>query len=277
MKIERNTDLYGVVGMPLEHTLSPAMHNAAFEECGLNAVYKAFESTNLGGTIQCARAMDIKGLSVTIPYKSSIIPYLDRIDTLAVRIGAVNTVVNERGLLAGYNTDAAGALKALQEAIDPGGKHAVILGSGGAARAIGYVLKEHGSRLTIVSRSRKHGEELARRLDASYAPFGGIRETQVDIIINATPLGMYPNEESCPLDPGEVGAEVVMDIVYNPLETKLIRLAKAHGCTTVPGIKMFVFQGAEQFRLWTGLQAPIRVMEDAVREALTQQIIARTK
>ena len=268
MKVDENAALYGVVGMPLQHSLSPTMHTAAFRACGLNAAYKAFESTNLEGTIQGVRAMGVKGLSVTIPYKSSIIPLLDLIDPVAGKIGAVNTIVNEGGLLTGYNTDAAGALMALQEVVDPKGKYTIILGSGGAARAIGYILKEQGGEVTIASRSREHGEELARCLDAGYVPLDKIGQVQMDILINATPVGMSPDLEHSPVDPAEVQAKTVMDIVYNPLETMLLKKAAALGCRVIPGIRMFIHQGAEQFRLWTGLEAPIQAMQAAVLQAL---------
>lgn len=277
MKIDEHTSLYGVVGMPLGHSLSPVMHNAAFRELGLNAVYLAFESTNLEGTIRGGRAMGIKGLSVTIPYKSRVIPFLDRIDPMARKIGAVNTVVLEGGGLVGYNTDAAGALKALQEVTALRNKRVVILGAGGAARAIGHILVKNGGRPSIINRSVKHGEALARDLDGVFVPMADVKGFETDILINATPVGMYPDEDEFPLDLAETKAEVVMDIVYNPLETRLLRMAKAKGAAAVPGIKMFVFQGAEQFRLWTGLEAPLEVMENAVRHALEQTSPAEGK
>ena len=268
MKIDKNTDYYGVVGMPLRHTLSPAMHTAAFRTRGLNAAFKTFESTDLKGTIRGMRVMNMKGLAVTIPYKSSVMPFLDRIDPLAGKIGAVNTIVNEGGVLAGYNTDAAGALTALQEVVHPGGKRTVILGAGGAARAIGYILKEQGGKVIIAGRSRKQGEELARDLDAEYTPLQEINGMQMDILINATPVGMYPHQDRLLVDPEEVRVNTVMDIVYNPLQTELLKKAAALGCRVIPGIRMFIHQGAEQFRLWTGLPAPVRAMEAAVMKTL---------
>ncbi len=277
MKIDEHTSIYGVVGFPLSHSLSPVMHNAAFRELGLKAVYLAFESTNLEATIRGGRAMGIKGLSITIPFKSLVIPFLDRMDPMARKIGAVNTVAREEEGLVGYNTDAAGGLKALREVTEPQGKRVVILGAGGAARAIGHILSENGSRLTIVNRSIRPGEGLARDLDAVFVPLADVGEFETDILINATPVGMYPDENEVPLDLEKITAEVVMDIVYNPLETPLLRMAKAKGAVTVPGIRMFIFQGAEQFRLWTGLKAPVEVMEDVVRQALHQASPAEGK
>lgn len=268
MKADENTDCYGVVGMPLRHSLSPAMHTAGFAACGLNAVYRTFESTNLVATIQGARIMGIKGLSITIPYKADVIPLLDRIDSLAEKIGAVNTVVNKNGVLTGYNTDASGVLEALQEVVDPKGKQTVVLGSGGAAKAIGYALKEQGGEVTIAGRSRKQGEELARRLGAGFIPIEEISGMRMDILINATPVGMYPAQDQSPVDLSAIEAETVMDIVYNPLRTVLLEKAAALGCRVIPGVRMFILQGALQFRLWTGLEAPIEAMEAAVMKVL---------
>jgi shikimate dehydrogenase len=268
MKTDRNTEFYGIVGMPLRHSLSPAMHTAAFQACGLNAAYRVFESTNLEGTIQGMRTMSIKGLSVTIPFKSDIISLLDSIDPLAEKIGAVNTVLNEKGVLTGYNTDAAGALKALQEMTDPKEQHTVMLGSGGAAKAIGYGLKEAGGRITIAARSRRQGEELARSLNAAFIPIEEISGMRMDILINATPVGMYPDQNQSPVDLSTIEVKTVMDIVYNPLETVLLGKAAALGCQVIPGVRMFIHQGAEQFRLWTGLEPPVQVMETAVMKVL---------
>lgn len=266
--IDPDTDLYGVVGMPLRHSLSPVMHNAAFRACGLNAVYRAFESTNLQGTMTGVRAMGMKGLSITIPHKSDIIPLLDRIDPVAEKIGAVNTVVNEDGIFSGYNTDAAGALAALQEVVDPKGKRTVVLGSGGAAKAIGYVLREQGCRVTIAARSRGEGEKLARSLEGVFVPIDKIQGMEMDILINATPVGMHPLLDQAPVDLSTVRAETVMDVVYNPPETLLLREAATRGCRVISGVRMFLYQGAEQFRLWTGLEAPVEAMEAAIMKVL---------
>jgi shikimate dehydrogenase len=152
--------------------------------------------------------------------------------------------------------------------VDPEGKLTVILGAGGAARAIGYILQEQGGKVTIASRSRKQGEELARGLKAGYTPLEEIDGMRMDILINTTPVGMYPHQDQLPVDPEKVRVNTVMDIVYNPLETELLKKAAALGCRIIPGIRMFIHQGAEQFRLWTGLQAPIQAMTAAVMKAL---------
>lgn len=275
MMTDEHTALYGVVGLPLRHSLSPAMHNAAFRKCGLNAMYLFFESTNLGETMRAVRSVGIKGLSVTTPYKSAVIPFLDRLDPLAERIGAVNTVIQRDGVLTGYNTDGPGALKALKEVLDPRGKCSVILGAGGAARAIGFALKEQKNRLVVANRSREAGERLARDLDASFVSMEDLKSAEADILINATPAGMYPETDQWPLDPAKVRAGVVMDVIYNPLDTKLIERARICGRKVIPGIRMFLFQGAEQFRLWTGQDAPLDVMTAVVQRALKRQPLGR--
>jgi len=269
MTIDQHTDIYGVIGYPLGHSLSPTMHNAAFSAKGLNAAYLAFESESVEDALQGMRALGIKGMSVTIPHKSSVIPLLDQVDDLAERIGAVNTIVNEQGRLVGYNTDALGALKALEEKTEVFGKTCLILGAGGAARAIGYILKEHGVDLNLANRSHGRGEELADSLECAFIPLERVTDVQVDLLIQTTSVGMYPHDKesivsSDALNPGMV----VMDIVYNPIETKLLSIAKGRGCVTVNGLGMFIRQGAEQFRLWTGLEAPLKAMSSAVEREL---------
>ncbi len=269
MIIDQHTALYGVVGFPLKHSLSPVMHNAAFIARGLNAVYLAFETRDLEGCIQAMKALGIKGMSVTIPHKAAIISLLDEVDGAAKRIGAVNTVVNHEGRLIGYNTDAEGALKVLKEKIEPCGKSCVLIGAGGAARAIGFILKEHGAFLTVTNHTPERGEELAKSLECPFVLLEEIKNAQADLLIQTTPVGMYPREDECPI-PGDALKQgmVVMDIIYNPLETKLLRVARTRNCLTINGLGMFIHQGAEQFRLWTGLQAPLREMTLAVENVL---------
>ena len=276
--MDQHTDIYGVIGHPLTHSLSPTMQNAAFSEKGLNATYLAFETKTLEDALKGMRALGIKGMSVTIPHKSSVIPLLDKVDDLAKRIGAVNTIVNDQGRLAGYNTDALGALEALEEKTEVFGKTCLILGAGGAARAIGYILKEHGVDLTLANRSRGRGEALADFLECAFIPLEKVTDVQVDLLIQTTSVGMRPHDKesivsSDALNPGTV----VMDIVYNPIETKLLSIAKGRGCVTVNGLGMFIRQGAEQFRLWTGLEAPVEAMRSAVEKALRKTSIVPQK
>lgn len=269
MNIDQHTALYGVVGYPVAHSLSPTMHNTGFSESGLNAIYLAFETKDIEGCIQAMRVLNIRGMSVTLPHKSSVIPLLDEVDGLAERIGAVNTVVNEDGHLKGYNTDAVGALRALEEKIELSGKGCLMVGAGGAAQAIGFILREKGVKLKVTNRSIKRGESLAHSLDCPFIPLDALKEPMADLLIQTTSVGMSPREDEC-LVPEQILSRdmVVMDIIYNPLETALLSLAKARGCVTINGLRMFVHQGAEQFRLWTGLEAPINAMTRAVEGAL---------
>ncbi len=268
-KIDQYTELYGVIGNPVRHSLGPLMHNAAFSHKGVNAVYIAFESNDIKGAIKGMRSLGIKGMSVTIPYKSSVMPFLDEIDPLAREIGAVNTIVNNNGKLTGYNTDATGALNALSDVVQVNGKRCVIIGAGGAARAIGYILKKNSADLMIANRSAERGKELSRSLDAAFIKLEQVLDVEVDILINTTSVGMSPNTEFSPvsedvLKPGMT----VMDIIYNPGTTKLLHLASQKGCHTVNGLSMFINQGAEQFRLWTGKDTPVDVMKKVVEEYL---------
>jgi shikimate dehydrogenase len=269
MIIDQKTQLYGVVGSPIVHSLSPTMHNIAFSERGLNAIYVAFETRDIEGCIRGIRALGIRGVSVTTPHKSAVIPLLDEVDGLARRIGAVNTVANDEGRLVGYNTDAMGALKALEEKTELPGKTCLIIGAGGAARAIGFILRHHGVRLTICNRSIGRGENLARSLGCPFIPLREVEGIQADLLIQTTPVGMYPHEDQCIISPSTLKqGMLVMDIIYNPLETRLLRMARARGCVAIDGLGMFIRQGAEQFRIWTGLEAPLSAMTRAVERAL---------
>jgi len=271
MKIDQNTTLFGVVGFPLGHTLSPVMHNAAFEATGLNAVYLAFPTKDPEGCVRGMRALGIRGLSVTLPLKSAVLPFLDEVDPLAKMIGAVNTVVNDRGRLVGYNTDASGALKAMEERTALPNKRCLILGAGGAARAIGFILREKGVALCVANRSHQRGKELALSLQCPYIGLDEMEGRSADLLVQTTPVGMAPHVEESIVPESILRPHmVVMDIVYNPVETKLLRMARARGCVTVSGLRMFLYQGAEQFSLWTGIEPPVEAMRLAVEKALRE-------
>ena len=265
-------EIYGVLGNPIGHSLSPVMHNAAFEALRVNALYVAFQSSDLKGSIDGMRALGIRGMSVTIPFKTAVIPYLDAVDPQAEKIGAVNTIINENGRLKGYNTDGVGAMRALQSKMNPAGKRCVLVGAGGAARGIGFMARENGMELVVANRSMDRGLALADFLKCPFIPLERIREIQVNVMIQTTPVGMFPHEDATPV-PDDVfrRAMVVMDAIYNPLETRLLRAARIHGCTVISGLEMFIHQGAEQFRLWTGLHPPMDVMRAVVRNALLNQ------
>jgi shikimate dehydrogenase len=264
--------IYGVLGNPIAHSLSPAMHNSAFEAKGVNARYVAFESSDLKGSIIGMRALGICGLSVTIPFKTAVIPHLDRLDPLAKAIGAVNTILNRNGRLTGYNTDGLGAMKALEAVMDLMGKRCLLVGAGGAARGIGFTALERGMTLVAANRSKVRGRELAAFLKSPFIPLEEIAEVKADVLIQTTPVGMFPHENASPVpDPILQKGMVVMDAIYNPLETRLLKTAKRKGCRTISGLEMFIHQGAEQFRLWTGFNPPLDIMRNAVLSALSKQ------
>ncbi len=270
--------VYGVMGDPIEHSLSPVMHNAAFEELGLNAIYLAFRVTrdDVGDAIRGAKCLGFAGLNVTIPLKEKALEFVVP-DALANRIGAINTIDFGSGTPRGYNTDGIGALTVLKEAVgELRGKKVLILGAGGAARAIAFYLDSEGSILTIANRNVERAEQLAhalRNADSIGMDELAQRIKDVDILINATPVGMYPREDETLVDAGLMHPDlVVFDIVYNPMETKLLKEAKKAGVrTTIGGLKMLVYQGAASFRIWTGMEPPLEKMETAVRAALSVQ------
>ncbi len=267
--IDTGTVLFGVIGNPVRHSLGPVMHNHAFACKGFPGVYLAFEVSDIASAVAGVRGLNIGGLSVTIPHKVSIMNYLDEIDGTAAQIGAVNTVVNRNGSLYGCNSDVFGAIKALKEKTPIDGRDVVIVGAGGAARAIGFGVKQEGGRVHIVNRTDERGRALAEFLGADFHLLEQIGTVACDILVNTTPVGMFPNTDALPVPPDVLRKEtVVMDIVYNPIETRLIRTAKDKGCITIDGVAMFVYQGAMQYELWTGLSAPIDEMIQVVKNAL---------
>ena len=190
--IDARTELYGIIGNPVRHSLSPVIHNGAFRRMGLNGVYLAFDVKNLRETLSGVRGLGIRGLSVTLPFKTEVIPFLDRVEGAAERIKAVNTIANEGGKLIGYNTDWRGALEALEEKVDLKGKKVVLLGAGGAARAIGFGLRERGCQILVLNRSPGRAAELAKDLRCIQRPLSSIDGLEADVIVNATSIGMYP-------------------------------------------------------------------------------------
>ncbi|MCD6319309.1 MAG: shikimate dehydrogenase [Candidatus Desulfofervidaceae bacterium] len=269
MKIDAFTQLYGIIGHPVKHSLSPLIQNLAFTHLGINAVYLAFDVTDLPSALAGVRALGIKGLSVTIPHKINIIPFLDNIDEMAQKIGAVNTVVNQDGHLLGFNTDWTGAILALKEKGEIKGKRYVILGAGGAARAVAFGLKQEGAEVTIVNRTYEKGKALAKELNAEASPWDNLPEIKAYGLINTTPIGMWPEIRHTPVDEKVVtNFALVMDTIYRPLETKLLHLAKKAGCICVNGLNMLIYQGAAQFTLWTGKKAPVEKMLKAAEGVL---------
>jgi len=261
--------LFAVIGSPVSHSMSPRMHSCAFSATGYNGLYLPLEISDIEQAVSGLKALNFKGASITIPHKESIADYLDEVDDLARRIGAVNTVVNTHGGLIGYNTDCSGAMWALTDCTSIKDRQVAIIGAGGAARAIGFGVKTEGGRITIFNRSAEKGETLAGDLDATFMPLAEVRNIECDILINTTPVGMTPHvDDTCV--PGEVLDKhmVVMDVVYNPIKTRLLREAEIAGCSTIDGLSMFVYQGAGQFKLWTGSEAPVEMMRMAVLAGL---------
>ena len=264
---------FGLIGYPVKHSVSPAMHNAAFKRLGIDAIYLAFEvkPNEVKEAVFGAKALGFKGLNVTIPHKERVLEFVEP-DKLAARIGAVNTIDLEN--MKGYNTDAYGALKALEvNGVDIEGKNVFIVGAGGAPIAIAFALIEKS--LVIVSnRTEQRGlklvEELRRYGESVFIPYSELEklEGKIDIVINATPLGMKGFEGKLPLPQGLIRDVVVFDTVYNPMETELIKLAKKRGCKVVYGIDMLVYQGAKAFEIWMGKKAPIEVMKEAAIQNL---------
>jgi shikimate dehydrogenase len=260
---------FAVLGYPVGHSLSPVMHNAAFAATGFAGLYAAIPVREIGPAVAGLRALDFRGASITIPHKQAVMEWLDEVAEDARRIGAVNTVVNREGRLAGWNTDRAGAIAALREKTPLAGRQTAVLGAGGAARAVAFGIADEGGAVTIFNRGRKRGEALAAELGSEFHPLSDFKGDSFDILINTTPVGMLPAAGETPI-PGERlrPGLVVMDIIYNPLRTRLLAEAAAAGCITIDGLEMFIRQGARQFELWTGMPAPVEVMRMAVEAEL---------
>ncbi|MDY0221035.1 MAG: shikimate dehydrogenase [Desulfobacterium sp.] len=271
-KFNSATRLYALFGDPVAHSLGPVMHNAAFREERINAVYLAFNVPSVDKAIAAIKTLDIAGASITIPHKETVIPLLDGVDSLALSMGAVNTVVNREGKLFGYNTDCMGAVDPLEGVCDLNGRRVVVFGAGGAARAVVFGVKQRGAIPFIVNRSKERGEKLAHELGATFISSDDVENVDPEIIVNATALGMTPATDTIPLDPEILKSSmVVMDIVYTPLETALIHAARKKGCTVIDGTAMFVNQGALQFELFTGKPAPVKTMKSALLKALEKR------
>ena len=267
--IDGETQLYGIIGNPVRHSLSPVIHSNAFKRMGLNAVYLAFEVKDLKEAIDGMRGLGIRGVSVTMPFKNRIIPFLDKVEDPAGKIKAVNTLLNEGGKLIGYNTDWRGALEALEEMVNLKGKRVVLLGAGGAARAIGFALRTRDCGVIVSNRTIHKGAGLANELMCVHQPPSSIESLKADVIINATAAGMHPYDEENPLPKKALKQGMtVMDIVYWPLRTKLLREAEERGCRTIDGLEMLARQGAAQLEIWTGKRPGLLEIKNDVRRAL---------
>jgi len=270
MKITAKTNICIIIGDPVEHSLSPQMHNAAYEALGIDDQFvflgARVKIEDVDKVIKGVRAMGIRGLTCTIPHKVKVLNYLDEIDSIAKKIGAANTVVNENGILKGYNTDWLGVLTPLREVTELKNKHVAILGAGGAARAMIYAISSNGAMFTIYNRTLDKAKELAKEFGGQargLEDFEGIK--RADIILNATSLGMVPQELETPLPKRYITQKhIVFDAIYAPFETRLLKEAKEQGATVIHGLEMLLYQGLAQFELYTQRKAPEKVMRNVL-------------
>jgi shikimate dehydrogenase len=265
------TALCGIVLHPAGHTRSPAMHNAAFRALDVDAIYLAFDvrPEGLAAALQGVRALAVRQLAVSLPHKVAVMEHLDEVDPTALRIGAVNTVTRRDGRLLGANTDWLGAVRALERETELDGRHAVVLGAGGSARAVVFGLRERGARVTVLNRTPERAEALAAALGAEAAgPLKELGSTRYDVLVNTTSVGLRSDTSPVPADAIDPDA-VVMDAVYDPVRTRLLLDAASRGARVISGKWMLVHQAAEQLELWTGRSAPLQVMAEAFDAAGT--------
>lgn len=278
--ITGKTKIIGVIGNPIEHSLSPPMHNNAYKQMNMDYVYVAFHVEDIEELIQSAKTLNIIGLNITIPYKTQVIPYLDEIDETARKINAVNTITFKDGIAKGYNTDGTGAVKSIQQYTKLKDKKILVVGAGGASKAITFsLLNEDIKELNIANRSIENAYKLQENLEKQTG-YNNIKSYKieeaesiiedVDIIINTTPIGMYPNiDAKPPINTDRISEKhTVMDIIYNPLETKLLRQAKQNNATTIPGTHMLINQAVTAFELFTDKTPTYEMLEEALLEQL---------
>ncbi|HEX3351193.1 MAG TPA: shikimate dehydrogenase [Terriglobales bacterium] len=280
-QVDAATRVYGVAGDPVAHSLSPAIMNAALRRENVNGVYLALHAKTLKDLLACVRDIPIHGLSITMPYKEAILKHLDNTDSHTNKIGACNTVVRAQdGKLYGFNTDAAGIVRPLEQRITIEKARILVLGAGGAARAAVFGLKERGAEVYILNRSAGPAQKLAHQARARIAKRADLKKASFDVIINATPVGMGNTRES-PLNENEINARYVFDMIYDPPETRLMKLARERGAEVIPGVEMFVHQAARQFEIWTGKPAPgdemMRVVTLALQERTVRQAAKEVK
>ena len=280
--ITGKTKIVGVIGNPIEHSLSPPMHNNAYKQMNMDYVYVAFkiEKDDISKVIESAKTMGIEGLNVTIPYKTDIMEYLDEVDETAMKINAVNTISFKNNIAKGYNTDGTGAIKSIEKYTSLKDKTVLVVGAGGASKAITFTLiTRQIGKLIIANRSKDNACQLICNLkrqcdfeDIEYVDIARAGDVldEVDIIINTTPIGMYPNVDvDTPIKTDNINEKhIVMDIIYNPLKTKLLRKAKANGAVTIEGTNMLINQGITAFEIFTGKTPSYESFEEALLEQL---------
>jgi 3-dehydroquinate dehydratase / shikimate dehydrogenase len=274
-QIDVSTKVYGVVGNPVRHSLSPLMQNMAFRRETVNAVFLPLQTTRLTDLLALVRDVPLHGLAVTMPFKSEIMKHLEKTDALSEKIGACNTVVrSQEGKLYGFNTDVAAVVRPLERRLQLKGAKVLVLGAGGAGRAAVFGLVEKGAEVFIWNRTAEAGKKLARQAKAKTIRKELLAKTNFDVIVNTTPVGMRGVKPASLLEAKELNARLVFDLVYNPIDTPLIRMAREKGLPVVTGVEMFVHQGARQFEIWTGKPAPEEEMLRVVVHALRQQASA---
>jgi 3-dehydroquinate dehydratase/shikimate dehydrogenase len=271
-QVDAATKVYGVVGNPIKSSLSPVMMNTAFRRETVNAVYLALQTNKLADLLKLVQEIPIQGLSVTMPLKQEIMAHLEKTDPLSAKIGACNTVLRAQdGKLYGFNTDVAGIVGPLEKRMSLRGAKALVLGAGGAARAAVFGLKDKGAEVCILNRTPETAQKLAKQSGTKTIKKEAVAKTPFDVIINATPIGMAGQKGSQLLEAKDLNTKLVFDLVYNPIETPLIRMARQQNIPIITGVEMFVQQGARQFEIWTGKPAPeeemLRVVIHALRQA----------
>jgi len=269
-QLDYATRIFGVAGNPIAHSLSPLMQNTAFRREGVNAVLLPLKTGELADLLKLARELPLAGVAVTMPLKQEVLPHLANSDPLTARIGACNTLrTGADGKLYGFNTDVAGVVRPLEKRLKLKGARIAVLGAGGAARAAVFGLVDQGAEVFIVNRTHQNAVKLAQESKATALSREQFARGRFDVLINSTPCGMEGSKKALPIEGNELNAGLVFDMVYNPLETPLLRLAKEHGIPVVTGLEMFVQQGARQFEIWTGKPAPqaemLRVVELELR------------
>jgi 3-dehydroquinate dehydratase / shikimate dehydrogenase len=271
-QLRHKTRVYGVIGNPIGHSLSPVLQNTGFQARKMDAVFLPFLVRDLRDFLSSAEPLGVAGFSVTLPHKQAILRHLDDCDPIAAAIGAVNTVVvRGGGKLYGYNTDYVGVLRALERRIPLRGSRALIFGAGGAARAVAFALAESGASVCVCARRPSAAKALARAVGAEVVERSRLKREFFDAIVNATPVGMHPTEGRSPLSARELNCRLVFDLIYRPRVTKLMQLAAQRGIETVSGVEMFLAQGTAQWEIWTGERAPVEAMRRAVLRALTRE------
>lgn len=273
--------VFGIIGNPIGHSLSPLIHNKSFESAGIDAIYVPFplDDTNVPGFLEHAVEFDIHGLSVTIPHKVEVMKHLTKMDAAVNKIGACNTIIFKNGERLGYNTDYMAAVSSIELAMGGNikdevgildGKSALVLGAGGAGMALAYGLKKRGAMVTVTDINGNRAYDLSKELDCEVADWGARNNLKTEIVANCTPIGMHPNVDECPLDKNSLSRGMaVFDAVYNPENTLLIKWAKEKGCHAISGVEMFVGQACLQFRLFTGEKPSASFMRNLVKEAIS--------